>query len=116
MPYIRRVNPTTRVITRARFAVSALFFANALTLSAWLPRLAELQADLTMTDFEVGAALAAGAVGGVLAGISAGPLINRYGSNTVAVVALVALLPVLPLIGLAPGAWIFGIVLYAHCV
>ena len=111
MPYIRRVNPTTRAITRARVAVSALFFANALTLSAWLPRLAELQADLTMTDFEVGAALAAGAVGGVLAGISAGPLINRYGSNTVAVVALVALLPVLPLIGLAPGAWIFGIVL-----
>jgi len=111
LPYIRRVIPTTRVIARARVAVSALFFANALTLSAWLPRLAELQADLTMTDFEIGAALAAGAVGGVLAGIFAGPLINRRGSNWVAVIALVALLPVLPLIGLAPGAWIFGIVL-----
>lgn len=98
-------------MSRARIAVSALFFANALTLSAWLPRLAELQADLAMTDFEVGAALAAGAIGGVVAGISAGSLINRRGSNVVAVVSLVLLLPILPFVGLAPGAWTFGVVL-----
>lgn len=117
MPYIRPVgqpsNQQRRTVSRARIAVSALFFANALTLSAWLPRLAELQADLAMTDFQIGLALSAGALGGVLAGISAGPLINRLGSNVVAVVALIALLPFLPLIGLAPGAWIFGAVLLA---
>ena len=96
---------------RARIAVSVLFFTNALTLSAWLPRLAELQSDLGMSDIEVGAALAAGAAGGVAAGISAGPLINRWGSNRIAVLTLFALLPVLPFIGLAPGAWMLGFVL-----
>ncbi len=95
----------------ARIAVSVLFFANALTLSAWLPRLAEIQTDLSMTDFQIGLALSAGAVGGVVAGISAGSLINRLGSNVVAVVALIVLLPFLPLIGLAPGAWVFGTIL-----
>jgi len=54
-------------LQRARIAVSVLFFTNALTLSAWLPRLAELQSDLSMSDIEVGAALAAGAAGGVAA-------------------------------------------------
>jgi len=105
------VAETRSDLRKARIAVSVLFFTNALTLSAWLPRLAELQTDLSMTDFEVGAALAAGAVGGVSAGISAGPLINRWGSNRVAVFSLLLLLPVLPFIGLAPGAWIFGFVL-----
>ncbi len=102
---------TTSDLRRARIAVSILFFTNALTLSAWLPRLAEIQADLSMTDLEVGAALAAGAAGGVAAGISAGPLINRWGSNRIAVLALVVLVPVLPFIGFAPTAWIFGFVL-----
>ncbi|HCL70217.1 MAG TPA: MFS transporter, partial [Actinobacteria bacterium] len=55
-----------------------LFFTNALTLSAWLPRLAELQADISLTNVAVGAALAAGAAGGVAAGIWAGPLIHRW--------------------------------------
>ena len=96
---------------RARIAVSALFFANALTLSAWLPRLAELQRDLGMTDFAIGLALAAGAVGGVAAGISAGSLIHQLGSNVVAVAALLLILPVLPVIGWAPNAWVFGLVL-----
>ena len=111
MAYIRRVSEKTATLPRARIAVSALFFANALTLSAWLPRLAEIQANLAMTDFQIGLALSAGAVGGVVAGISAGSLINHLGSNVVAVVALIVLLPFLPLIGLAPGAWVFGAVL-----
>ena len=50
---------------KARIAVSVLFFTNALTLSAWLPRLAELQADISLTNVAVGAALAAGAAGGL---------------------------------------------------
>jgi MFS family permease len=96
---------------RARIAVSVLFFVNALTLSAWLPRLAEIQIDLALSDFDIGLALTAGAVGGVAAGILAGPLIGRMGSNTVAVLSLVAILPVLPMIGLAGGLWVFALVL-----
>jgi MFS family permease len=81
--------------------VSALFAANALTLSAWLPRLAEVQIELALSDVQVGAALSAGALGGLLAGVWAGALMNRSSSRTVALVCLVALLPVLPLLGFA---------------
>ena len=98
-------------VRRARIAVSVLFFTNALTLSAWLPRLAELQADISLNDVAVGAALAAGAAGGIAAGVSAGPLIHRWGSQRVAMAALFIVAPILPLIGLAPGAWTLGFVL-----
>ena len=96
---------------KARIAVSVLFFTNALTLSAWLPRLAELQADISLTNVAVGAALAAGAAGGVAAGIWAGPLIHRWGSQRVAMAALFIVAPILPFIGVAPGAWTLGFVL-----
>ena len=98
-------------VRKARIAVSVLFFTNALTLSAWLPRLAELQADISLTDVAVGAALAAGAAGGIAAGVSAGPLIHRWGSQRVAMAALFIVTPILPFIGLAPGAWTLGFVL-----
>tara|TARA_A100001388_G_scaffold202185_2_gene153281 strand:+ start:1551 stop:2813 length:1263 start_codon:yes stop_codon:yes gene_type:complete len=98
-------------VRRARIAVSVLFFTNALTLSAWLPRLAELQADISLTDVALGAALAAGAAGGIAAGVSAGPLIHRWGSQRVAMAALFIVAPILPFIGLVPGAWTLGFVL-----
>jgi MFS family permease len=92
---------TTTSLRRARIAVSALFAANALTLSAWLPRLAEVQANLDLSDVQIGAALSAGAFGGLLAGVWAGPLMNRSSSRVVALVCLIALVPVLPLLGFA---------------
>ena len=105
------MDPSVQELQRARIAVSVLFFVNALTLSAWLPRLAELQINLSLSDFDIGLALTAGAIGGVAAGILAGPLIGRFGSNTVAVLALIAILPVLPMIGVAGGLWVFALVL-----
>lgn len=90
-----------RVVARARVAASALFAANALTLSVWVPRLAEVQQDLGLSDVEIGAALSAGAAGGLVAGLSAGPLMNRWSSRSVALVCLVALVPVLPVLGFA---------------
>lgn len=105
------MDSSARELQRARIAVSVLFFVNALTLSAWLPRLAELQRELSLTDFDLGLALAAGAIGGVAAGTLAGPLIGRFGSNTVAVLALVLILPVLPAIGLSSGLWMLAVVL-----
>lgn len=102
------MDSSVRELQRARIAVSVLFFVNALTLSAWIPRLAEIQVDLALTDFNVGFALAAGAAGGVAAGILAGPLITRFGSSTVAVLSLLLVLPLLPTIGLANGLWTFA--------
>ena len=103
---------TASTLFRARIATSALFAANALTLSAWLPRLAEVQQDLALSDVQIGAALSAGAVGGLLAGVWAGPLMNRSSSRAVAVVCLVGLIPVLPLLGFADQFALIAIALF----
>ncbi len=102
-----RSQQTARGLARARIAASALFAANALSLSAWLPRLAEVQQSLDLSDVQIGAALSAGAFGGLIAGVWAGPLMNRTSSRTVAVVSLLLLVPVLPFLGFANGfAWL----------
>lgn len=103
-PRVRNVSTSSDApesLTRARLATSALFAANALTLSAWLPRLAEVQQNLGLSDVEIGVALSGGAVGGLLAGVWAGPLINRSSSRTVAIVSLIVMAPVLPFLGFA---------------
>lgn len=97
---------------KARIAASALFAANALTLSAWLPRLAEVQQGLGLSDVQIGVALSAGAFGGLLAGVWAGPLMNRSSSKTVALVSLVALIPALPLLGFANGFALVAVALF----
>ena len=101
-----------KALTRARIAASALFAANALTLSVWVPRLAEVQQDLGLSDVEIGAALGAGAAGGLVAGLSAGPLMHRWSSRSVAVISLIALLPVLPVLGFANGLIMLTIALF----
>ncbi len=104
MPFSQQ---STRDLARARIAASALFAANALSLSAWLPRLAEVQQSLDLSDVQIGAALSAGAFGGLIAGVWAGPLMNRTSSRTVAVVSLLLLVPILPFLGFANGfAWL----------
>ena len=107
-----RPQETAPSLNRARVAASALFAANALTLSAWLPRLAEVQQGLGLSDVQIGLALAAGAFGGLLAGVWAGPLMNRSSSRTVALVCLIALLPVLPLLGFANGFALVAVALF----
>lgn len=97
---------------KARIAASALFAANALTLSAWLPRLAEVQQGLGLSDVQIGVALSAGAFGGLLAGVWAGPLMNRSSSKTVALVSLAALIPALPLLGFANGFALVAVALF----
>jgi MFS family permease len=99
-------------LTRARIATSALFAANALTLSAWLPRLAEVQEGLGLSDVQIGLALSAGAFGGLIAGVWAGPLMNRSSSKAVALVTLIALIPVLPLLGFANGFALVAVALF----
>ena len=103
---------TASPLFRARIATSALFAANALSLSAWLPRLAEVQQDLALSDVQIGVALSAGAVGGLLAGVWAGALMNRSSSKTVALVSLIGLIPVLPLLGFANGFALIAIALF----
>lgn len=92
-------------------AVSALFVANAVAPAAVVPRLAEIQASLGMTDAGLGLVLAVGALGGVIVGPVAGPLAARVGTARLAVVSLLLLVPVLPVIGLASQAWVLALLL-----
>jgi len=109
---MRTAPGTEPSLTRARIAGSALFAANALTLSAWLPRLAEVQRDLGLSDVEIGAALSAGAFGGLLAGVWAGSLMNRSSSKNVALVSLILLIPALPFLGFANSFLLVAIALF----
>lgn len=95
-------------LTRARVAVSVLFVVNAFALSTWLPRVAELQSGLGLSDAQLGLVLAAGAAGGLLVGPLGGYLVAHSSSARVAVWSFALLTPALPLIGLAPNGWVLG--------
>lgn len=99
-------------LARARVAVSVLFIINGLSLAAWFPRLAEVQADIGLSDAELGIVLACGAVGGLVVGPLAGFLVARWNSARVSVVAFLLVAPVLPVVGLAPSGWVLALALF----
>ena len=72
---------------RARIAVSTLFFAHGAIAAAVLPRLPAIKDSLGLTNAELGTAVAALPIGGLLAGGLAGLFIARIGSARVAVVS-----------------------------
>jgi fucose permease len=87
----------------ARLAVSVLFFANGMASASILPRLPAIKEGLGLSNAELGAAVAALPLGGLIAGGLAGILMARFGSGRVAAVA--GTLDVLAIIalGLAPS-------------
>ena len=88
----------------ARIAVSVLFFANGAISASVLPRLPAIKDSLGLTNSELGLAVAAGPIGGLLMGVFAGALIARYGSGRLATVAGTATAGLLLGVGLA-GSW-----------
>lgn len=101
----------TTELQRTRFAISTAFAVNGFLLAAWLPRLFEVQRGLELSDGQLGAALSAGAIGGVLFGPLAAPLVARWGSARVLVVMAVLLAVVTPLVGFAPNLVFFAAVM-----
>jgi MFS family permease len=83
MPATSTVPPTAQ-LRRARAAVAACFFVNAVLYANLVPRLPELKADLGLSNASLGAALAALPLGALLSGLSAASLIRRFGSARVA--------------------------------
>ncbi|HEV7210499.1 MAG TPA: MFS transporter [Blastococcus sp.] len=83
MPATSTVPPTAQ-LRRARAAVAACFFVNAVLYADLVPRLPELKADLGLSNASLGAALAALPLGALLSGLSAASLIRRFGSARVA--------------------------------
>lgn len=87
----------------ARLAVSVLFFANGVASSSILPRLPAIRDALGISNAELGAAVAAMPLGGLVAGGLVGLLIARFGSGRVAAVAGTADALSVALLGLAPS-------------
>ncbi|CAA9246627.1 MAG: Membrane protein mosC, partial [uncultured Blastococcus sp.] len=73
-----------RELRRARGAVAACFFLNAVFYANLVPRLPEIKADLGLSNAALGAALAALPLGALLAALSSAPLIRRLTSARVA--------------------------------
>ena len=78
-------------LRRARVAVAACFFLNAVFYAGLVPRLPEVKAQLGLSSTALGAALAAVPLGALLAGLSAAALNRRFGSGRVASHGLVLL-------------------------
>src|SRR4051812_15711177 len=83
--------PPTAALRRARTAVAACFFVNAVLYANLIPRLPEVKAHLGLSNSALGAALAALPLGALLAGLSSAPLIRRFGSARVASLGLTLL-------------------------
>ena len=90
MPATSTVPPTAQ-LRRARTAVGACFFVNAVLYANLIPRFPELKAELGLSNAALGAALAALPLGALLAGLSSAPLIRRFGSARVASAGLTLL-------------------------
>ena len=98
---------------RARIAVSMLFFAHGAVAAAVLPRLPAIKDSLGLTNAELGTAVAALPIGGLLAGGLAGLFIARIGSARLAVFSGIGLVITLAAVGLAPS---WGMLALAYLV
>ena len=96
-------------IGRRRRAVAALFFANGASFSSWFPRIPEVRDRLDLTLGELGTVLVGIGLGGLLASVVAGAIVDRIGSRRAAVGALVVQTLGLPALGLAPSALLLAV-------
>lgn len=86
-----------------RFAISAIFFVNGLSLAGWVSRIPAVTVALGLSRAELGTALLGMAVGALLAFPVTGYLITRFGSARVTVSFGLILSAALPLLALAPN-------------
>ena len=87
----------------ARVGVAAVFFANGVILSNWVPRIPAVQRDLGLSEGQLGVALLGAAVGALAAMPASGWAVARFGSKPVTAATAVLLAATLPLPALASG-------------
>src|SRR5687768_1694585 len=105
--------PQPRPASSSRLAVAAIFFLNGTAMSGLYARLPVLQADLRLSDADLGALLLATALGLLVAQPAAAAIAARVGSAPVTRASALALAAVLPLPALAPTPLALGIALAA---
>jgi fucose permease len=94
---------TTDTVTKGRWAVAAMFFANGMTTGAWAPQIPLLLPRHDITESTLGLLILFFGIGAVSAMLTAGRLIAHYGSTAVLRVFAFALVPALPLVVAAPN-------------
>jgi MFS family permease len=102
-----RVSP----LFQARAGVAAVFFLNGFGYGSWVPRLAEIQAKLGLSDGQLGLALFMTALGALLAMPLAGAAAHRYGSRAATAATVVLFGLSLPGLALAPSLLGLGVAL-----
>jgi len=100
-----------RPIQGARLGVAAVFFLNGFAYGSWVPRIAEIQARLGMSEGQLGLVLLMAAVGALFAMPLAGAAAHRHGSRPVTALAMSGFGLGLPGLALAPDPWALGGVL-----
>jgi MFS family permease len=96
---------------RARAGVAAVFFLNGFGYGSWVPRIAEIQAGLNLSEGQLGIALFMVAVGALIAMPLAGAAAHRYGSRAATTLTVLCYGLALPGLALAPDALTLGGVL-----
>ncbi|MGY1746429.1 MFS transporter [Blastococcus sp. SYSU D00695] len=99
---------TTAPPRRARAAVAACFFVNAVLYAGLVPRLPEVKDRLELSNSSLGVALAALPLGALLAALSSAALIRRFGSGRVASAGLAALALAVWAAGVGPSWGLFA--------
>ncbi|GGF64224.1 MFS transporter [Paracoccus acridae] len=96
---------TDRIGLGARWAVSALFFANGLVVGSWAPKLPAMMARLGISEAVAGLLVLALGIGSVCLMPVFGGLVARRGSAHAAKLAAVLFTPSLIWMSLAPNVW-----------
>ena len=96
---------------RARAGVSAVFFLNGFGYGSWVPRIAEIQAKLALSEGQLGLALFMAALGALFAMPLAGAAAHRYGSRAATALTVVLFGVGLPGLVLAPTLLGLGLAL-----
>ena len=95
-------------LRHARLAVAALFFTNGALFANILPRYPQIKEQLGLDNASYGLAIAAFPTGAIVAGLTAGVLIRRFGSGRVAVAGTALTSVGVLAAGLAPSVAIFA--------
>lgn len=94
--YVPRLRP-------ARFAVAAIFVANALLFAQWIARIPDVKQGLALTNATLGLALLCAAGGALIAQLATGWLIGRIGSRRTTVLLAMVFCAAALLPGAAPN-------------
>lgn len=100
-------------VRRARIAVTLLFLTNGMGFANIVPRYPEIRDNLGLSYSAFGVAVAASALGALMLGLAAAPLVRRYTSARVALVSMLSMALVGVAVGIAPSGVLLAVAFFA---